>query len=120
MITNEEHISNLVINAYHRAMEVYGYQVNVDNYTTMLLALPTGDWPTGLSQWSSIEIANLPTDMSDEDVATVSDYQYRDRLQALLRTERVEQGKANRILNALKSQIGSDADAKILAYKQTL
>ena len=120
MITDQEHNSNLVMNAYHRAMEVYGYQVNVDNYTTMLESLPAGDWPTNLARYSSTEIANLPTDMSDEDVATVSDYQYRDRLRGLLRTEKVEQGKANRILNALKSQIGADADAQILAYKQTL
>jgi hypothetical protein len=117
MLSNEEHINNLVINAYHREMEVYGYQVNIDNYTVMLSALPDGDWPANLSVWASTEVSNLPNDMSDDDVAVVSDYQYRDRLRALLRSERVEQNKAQRVLVALKAQIGADANDKIAAYK---
>jgi hypothetical protein len=116
-VTNEEHINHLVVNAFHREMEVYGYQVNIDNYITMLSSLPAGDWPSDLAQWAGANIANLPTEMSDEDVQFVSDYQYRDRLRALLRTERVEQSKARRVLDALKAQIGPDADSKIAAYK---
>ena len=117
MFTTEEHIQNLIMNAFHREVEVYGYQTNIDNYTTMLSVLPNGAWPEALAVWASSEIDKLPVEMSDEDVQIVSDYQYRDRLRALLRTERVEQGKSRRVLVALKTQIGSNADAAIAAFK---
>ena len=117
MFTTEEHMQNLVMNAFHREVEVYGYQTNIDNYTTMLSVLPDGAWPEALAVWASSEIDKLPVEMSDEDVQIVSDYQYRDRLRALLRTERVEQGKSRRVLVALKTQIGSNADAAIAAFK---
>lgn len=117
MFTAEEHMQNLVMSAFHREFEVYNYQTNIDNYTTMLTALPSSDWPEALAVWASTEIDKLPADMSDEDVQEISDFQYRDRLRALLRTERVEQGKSRRVLVALKTQIGSGADAAIAAFK---
>lgn len=117
MITPEEHLANLIANAFHREMEVYGYQMNIDNYTTMLAELPTDEWPAHLVDYTAAAIESLPVAMSDEDVGAVSDYQYRDRLRALLRTERVEQGKASRVLVALKTQIGPDADAAVAAFK---
>lgn len=117
MPTNAEHIANLVANAAHRVDEVYQYQVNVDNYTVMLAALPTDEWPAHLAQYAAVTTDKLPWNMSDEDVDAVSDYQYRDRLRQLLRSERVEQGKARRVLEALKVQIGPDADRRIEAAK---
>lgn len=120
MLTNQEHINNLVVNAYHREMEVYGYQVNIDNYVAMLTALPAGEWPAELSQWSSTSVGDLPISMSDQDVETITDYQYRDRLRSLLRSERAEQNKAQRVLVALKSQIGSNADQLIADYRSSL
>lgn len=120
MLSPEEHIQNLVMNAYHREMEVYGYQLNINNYTAMLALLPQGDWPANLALWAATDVANLPADMADEAVEMVSDYQYRDRLRALLRTERAEKSKSDRILAALKAQIGPDADVKIAAYKSSV
>ena len=119
MVTAEEHLANLIANAFHREMEVYGYQVNVDNYTTMLAVLPADGWPAHLVDYTAATIDSLPMDLSDENVQLVADYQYRDRLRALLRSERVEQGKAARVLEALKTQIGVDADVAIAAYKAT-
>jgi hypothetical protein len=116
VVSNEDHINNLVINAYHREMEVYHYQINIDNYTAMLTALPSGNWPENLAVWASTEIINLPAEMSDEDVEAVTDLQYRDRIRSLLRTEKAEQSKARRVLEALKQQIGADADSRIAAY----
>ena len=104
------------MNAYHREMEVYHYQMNINNYTTMLAAMSSGAWPEHLAVWAATEIINLPADMSDEDVEAVTDLQYRDRLRSLLRTEKAEQSKARRVLEALKQQIGADADARIAAY----
>lgn len=104
------------MNAYHREIEVYHYQMNIDNYMTMLAAMPSTVWPENLASWASTEIANLPADMSDEDVEVISELQYRDRIRSLLRTEKAEQSKARRVLEALKQQIGADADARIAAY----
>ena len=100
-------------------MEVYSYQVNIDNYTTMLSVLPTDAWPEALVQYQGAEIANIPHSVSDADIQTISDYQYRDRLRALLRTERIEQGKAARVLDALKTQIGADYSTLVNEYKAT-
>jgi len=107
------------MNAYHREMEVYQYQINIDNYTTMMAAMSSDAWPETLSAWASTEIANLPATMSDEDVELISDLQYRDRIRSLIRTEKAEQNKARRVLEALKQQIGADADVRIAAYTPT-
>ena len=31
MITNDEKLASAVVNAFHREMEIYAYQVNIDN-----------------------------------------------------------------------------------------
>lgn len=120
MIDQTEHINNLIVHAYGREVEVYSYQTNIDNYMQMLSTLPTDDIPNRLAQYMLVDVVNLPFDMSDDDIQLISDYQYRDKLRMLLRTEKVEQSKAKRVLDALKMQIGPDADAQIAAYKASL
>ena len=117
MITTQEHLNNLVVAAFHREMEVYQYQINVDNYGVMLAALPQGDWPSNLVNYKGATTDALPESLDDADVALIADYQYRDRIRNLLRSEKVEQGKASRVRDALKSQIGADYDVLIAAYK---
>jgi hypothetical protein len=117
MITTQEHLNNLVVAAFHREMEVYQYQINVDNYTVMLASLPQGDWPSNLITYKNTVTEALPEHLDDVDVALVADYQYRDKIRNLLRSEKVEQGKAGRVRDALKSQIGADYDALIAACK---
>jgi hypothetical protein len=117
MVTNQEHLNNLVIAAFHREMEVYQYQINIDNYTVMLAALPQENWSEELLPYKDAAIDKLPESFDDETVNTISDYQYRDKIRALLRTEKVEQSKAIRVRDALKTQIGSDYDALLASYK---
>jgi hypothetical protein len=119
MITNQEHLNNLIVAAFHREMEVYQYQLNIDNYTMMLSTLPQDNWPESLQQYKSTAIDALPEILDDEVVNTISDYQYRDRIRALLRTEKVEQGKASKIRDVLKTQIGPDYDSLVAAYKNS-
>jgi hypothetical protein len=71
----------------------------------MLTGLPTDAIPDNLAQHINTDTQNLPWDMSDEDVQTIAQYQYRDKLRSLLRSERVEQNKARLVLEALKAQI---------------
>jgi hypothetical protein len=119
MITNQEHLNNLVAAAFGREMEHYYYQINIDNYTAMLAALPQESWPEELLQYKEAAIDKLPENLSDDSVVTISEYQYRDKIRNLLRTEKVEQSKAVRVRNALKTQIGADYDALVAAYKAT-
>jgi len=117
MITNDEKLASAIMNAYYREMEIYAYQVNIDNYSAMLLALPSEDWPTDLVAFKGVKIEDLPHSLSEDDVQAISDYQYRDRLRSLIRTEKAEQNKCIRIRDVLKAQIGGDYDALVLAYK---
>ena len=117
MITTQEHLNNLVVAAFHREMEVYQYQINIDNYVVMLAALPQGDWPSNLITYKNSTTDSLPESLDDASVASIADYQYRDKIRNLLRSEKVEQGKASRVRDALKSQIGADYDALLAAYK---
>jgi hypothetical protein len=117
MITTQEHLNNLVVAAFHREMEVYQYQINIDNYGVMLAALPQGDWPSNLANYKGTTTDALPESLDDSDVGLIADYQYRDKLRNLLRSEKVEQSKASRVRDALKSQIGAEYDALIAAHK---
>jgi hypothetical protein len=117
MITTQEHLNNLVVAAFHREMEVYQYQINIDNYGVMLAALPQDSWPSDLLTYKNTPSEALPESLDDVVIGLVADYQYRDKIRNLLRSERVEQSKAARVRDALKSQIGADYDALIAAYK---
>jgi hypothetical protein len=117
MVTNQEHLNNLVAAAFGRELEIYQYQINVDNYVVMLAALPQESWPDDLVQYKEAAIDKLPESLDDDAVLAISEHQYRDRIRNLLRTERVEQSKATRVRDALKAQIGTDYDALVAAYK---
>jgi hypothetical protein len=119
MVTNQEHLNNLIVAAFHREMEIYQYQINIDNYTVMLSALSQDSWPNDLLPYKDAAIDKLPESIDDEIVSTISEYQYRDRIKNLLRTEKVEQSKASRVRDALKVQIGSDYDSLLAEYKTT-
>lgn len=112
MISNAEHEDNLTEHAVRREKEKYDYQVNIDNYTAMLAALPADAWPAHIAQYATKKIDEIPLSVSQIDVDAVVQYQLRDRLQRLLRTERAEQLKASTVLQALKTQIGPQYDAK--------
>lgn len=107
-ITNQDTIDTLALNVVHREREVHQYQINIDNYTQMLAALPQGEAPAEIAQYLSTKTEELPVFLSLELVQSIADYQYRDRIAYLIRTEAIEQGKAKRVLDALKAQIPAD------------
>lgn len=117
MITNTEHLNNLVQAAYYRELEVYQYQLNIDNYNAMLTALPSDGWPAHLVGYATATIDQLPIELADADVDLINDYKYRDGLRIAVRSERAEQSKTIRVLNALKSQIGDDYDTLLADFK---
>ena len=124
-ITNQDTIDTLALNVVHREREVHQYQINIDNYTAMLAAMPQGEPPAEILQYMSTKTEELPFDVPLETVQIISDYQYRNHISYLIRTEAIEQGKSKRILEALKAQLPVDqldalvADALVKVNAQT-
>jgi lipopolysaccharide export LptBFGC system permease protein LptF len=98
---NYETIAEAVVG---REQEIYHYDLNITNYEAMLLSLPQDDWPENLVQYQRSTLDQVP----DEHDQTVSDYQYRDRIKVLLKTERLERNKAFRIYEVLLNQLPED------------
>ncbi len=95
-----------------REQELFGYDTNIANYTAMLAAMPQDEWPVHLVQYRTATLDQVP----DEYDAAVSEYQFRDRLRYLLKTERAERAKSDSVYQALIAQIPSaDLDAAIAA-----
>lgn len=117
MITADEHKDNLVKHAFGREQEEYDYQVNIDNYMAILATLPTGDVPAEIGPYMHLRIEELPLSLDDTLVQMIADYQFRNRIQVLLRTERIEQSKTRRVKDVIKAQIGPEYTAKIAAHK---
>jgi hypothetical protein len=107
-INAQDTINTLALNVVHREREVHQYQINIDNYTTMLAALPQGEPPAEILQYMSTKTEELPFTVSLEIMQQIADYQYRDRISYLIRTELIEQSKAKRVLDALRAQIPAD------------
>ena len=124
-INTQDTINTLALNVVHREREVHQYQINIDNYTTMLAALPQGEPPAEILQYMSTKTEELPLSVSLDVMQQIADYQYRDRIAYLIRTELIEQSKAKRVLDALKAQIPADqldalvAEALVIVNAQT-
>lgn len=100
-INQQRHLDTLAEAVVHREQEIFQYDINIANYETMLAALPQDDWPAELVQYQRSTPDQIPDDLD----ATVADYQYRDRLRFLLKTERIERGKSFRVYEALVAQL---------------
>ena len=124
-INPQDTINTLALNVVHREREVHQYQINIDNYTTMLANMPQGEPPAEILQYMSTKTEELPFEVSLEAMQQIADYQYRDRISYLIRTELIEQSKAKRVLDALKAQIPADqlntlvAEALVIVNAQT-
>jgi hypothetical protein len=101
----------LAENAVMREREVMGYDINITNYTAMLLALPDDEWPGNLAQYKTATLDQVPDEFDD----IVSQYQYRDRLRYLLKTEKAERAKSFRVYEALLAQLPADQRDTLMA-----
>lgn len=92
-------------------MEIFSYDMNITNYEIMLASLPSGDWPAELVQYQFTTIDRVPDELDQ----SVSEYQYRDRIRSLLKTERLERSKSVKIYEALLSRLPVDTRADLIA-----
>jgi len=130
-VNQQDTLDILAINIVHREREINSYQININNFTQMLTALPQGDVPSDIAQYigakpdNHTKIEDLPLSFSDEQVDLISKYQYRVDVTLRIRAEKAEQSKSKAVLEALKAQIPADqldalvADALVKVNAQT-
>ena len=98
----------------HREREIFSYDLNIVNYETALLSMPEGEWPEHLAQYQNSTLDQVP----DEYDAIVNEYQFRDRLRYLLKTERAERLKTFKIYEALVARLPADQIGNLVAAAQ--
>lgn len=84
-----------------REQEIHSYDINIGNYEAMLTTLPTSEWPDLIASYKGTPIEIVPEDLHQ----LVTDYSFRDRVKALLATEKLERSKSVRVYEALRAQI---------------
>lgn len=97
-----------------REREIFNYQFNIDNYNSMLAALPQGEWPPEFESYRGVPVEAIPMDIPIENIELISDYNYRDRLKYLIRTETIERNKSIKVLEALKARLTSEELSQLL------
>lgn len=100
-VSNTDKYNILADNVVMREREIMSYDINITNYTAMLTALPEDEWPSHLAQYRTATLDQVPDELDD----IVSQYQYRDRLRYLVKTEKAERAKSFRVYEALIAQI---------------
>lgn len=100
-ITEDEKQAQLAVNIVDREHEIESYQTNIDNYESALALLPQEDWPESLVQYKGLPPAKVAQNVPDEHIEQVSQLLFRDRLRALLKTEKMEQSKAKIMRDAM-------------------
>lgn len=100
-VSNADKYNILADNIVMREKEIMSYDINITNYTAMLAALPQDDWPSHLAQYANATLDQVPDEFDD----IVSQYQYRDRLRFLIKTEKAERAKSFRVYEALVAQL---------------
>lgn len=98
-----------------REQEIFSYQFNIDNYTSIINSLPEGDWPEDIAMYKNVTAEQLPESLTMEEVELINDYNYRDRLKFLIRTETMERNKSQRIFDAMKQRLSAEELATLVA-----
>jgi hypothetical protein len=98
-------------NVVMREKELFAYDLNISNYTAMLANLPQGDWPSDLVQYQTSTLDQVPDELDE----TVSQYQYRDRLRLLIKTEKAERAKSFSVYQALLGQLPANTKDQLIA-----
>lgn len=91
-----------------REMEHFHFAHNIVVYTKMLESLPIDSWPTELIQYQTMKRDEVVSS-AGADAPTVLNYQYRDQLQHLVKTETAEAGRVDLIYNGLIAHFNGDA-----------
>jgi len=113
IISDDQRRSDVADAIVSRTHEVYGYDINIVNYEIVLAGL-SSDWPERLLPLRDLPPHEAAARCDEDDVALLSELQQHDQVSRLIRTERVERDKSQRILDALNGRlVGPGRDAAI-------
>ena len=94
----------LETNIEHRKTEVEDYQVNIDNYTSMLNVIPNG-LSKDLEVYRYRDIKELVLDLTEEKLTLLSDVQFHAKIAGSLLMEKLEQRKAQFVMDSMEAQL---------------
>lgn len=116
-VKTSDHKAIIADNIVHRDREVFAYDMNITNYEALLAALPQEEWPEHLVQYKGLTADKIPDEYDD----ICNQLNYRDRIRGLLKTERAERDKSQRVLDVLVAQIPeNELEAALQAAIQRL
>ena len=96
---------HLIQSIEQRTAEVAGYQTNIENYSRMIDKITCG-WCELSAPYKGMDTAQAVEKITDDALLEkVCDLNFRDKLIATLRAERMEQRKAALVLAVLKDQL---------------
>jgi Lon protease-like protein len=110
-ISDEQRYNSIADQIIMREKELFSYDLNITNYTAMLQALPQGEWSAELVQYKTSTLDQIPDDLDE----VVSQYQFRDRIRYLIKTEKAERAKSNAVYTALISLLPADQKDELMA-----
>lgn len=104
IISTEQKVKDLADAIVSRTHEVYLYDINIQNYQTIISA-SDGEYPAHL-----MALKDLPQDQAIqqcpiEDLSELAELQQYARVSYLIRTEILERTKANSLLQVLIAQL---------------
>jgi hypothetical protein len=110
-ITDNDKKLNLARALVGRENEIHSYDVNIGNYEAILISLPSDDWPDLIASYKNTPIDSVPSDLQQN----VTDYQFRDRVRALVATERLERSKSVKVYEAIVAQLPENEISTLVA-----
>lgn len=95
----------LTRNIEARREEVAGYQTNIDNYERMVAKIQ-GHWCHATDPLRGMDTQTMCAQHVDDGTLTkAADLNFREKLRASIRAERIEQRKAMLVLEVLEDQL---------------
>jgi Holliday junction resolvasome RuvABC DNA-binding subunit len=103
IISQKEKINDIADNIVLRTYEIYFYDQNINNYL-MILENSEKEWPEKLLHLRTVPPHDAVSVCDESDIELLSELQNSDRISYLIKTERLEKSKSEKILSVLKMQ----------------
>lgn len=116
IISQSKRENDLADQIVSRTHEQYLYDENITNYEAILATLPTDEWPVRLQHLRGLPDHEAAFLCDPEDIDLLAQYQVRDRISNLIKSEKVERAKVTALLAVADSRLtGPNRDAVLQA-----
>lgn len=111
-VSNLDRLNTIADNIIMREIEISSYDLNISNYNALLSTLPQGDWLPEIEQYKGVTDLDLVPDEYDD---MVNEYNFRDRIRSVLKTEKRERMKSYQLYLALLAQLPEESKEQLIA-----